>query len=70
MHKLALSVIAGFILIYIQSLMVMKWNGYSSIEFHNLSLLFSLWAVNVIMVYSLVFNFRKPFRESDNQHNY
>lgn len=67
MHKLALSVIAGFILIYIQSLMVMKWNGYTSIEFENLSLLFSLWSVNVIMMYSLIFNFRKTFRESDNQ---
>ncbi|RXT13558.1 hypothetical protein [Ammoniphilus sp. CFH 90114] len=67
MHKIALSIIAGFILIYLQSLMVMKLNGYSSIEFNNLSILFSLWAVNVIMVYSLLFNLKKPILESENQ---
>lgn len=61
MHKLAFSVIAGFIMIYIQSLLVMKWNGYTSIEFNNLSALFSLWAVNVFMFYSLIFRTKRNF---------
>ncbi len=59
MHKLAFSVIAGFIMIYIQSLLVMKWNGYSSIEFSNSSVLFSLWAVNVFFLNSVMFKTRR-----------
>ncbi len=58
MHKLALSLIGGFILIYLQSLLVMKWNGYTSIVFHNVSILFTLWAINVFIVFSLLTGFQ------------
>ncbi|WP_134698510.1 hypothetical protein [Ammoniphilus sp. YIM 78166] len=58
MHKLALSLIGGFVLIYLQSLLVMKWNGYTSIVFQDISMLFTLWAVNVFIVFSVLAGFQ------------
>ena len=65
MHKLSLSLIGGFVLIYLQSLLVMKFNGYTSIVFQDVSMLFTLWAVNVFLVFSLLAGFRRQLRETE-----
>lgn len=58
MIRLALSILGGFILLYVQSLIVMYMNGYSNIQFSNLNVIFMIWATNVIILFGFLSDFK------------
>gem|GEM_PF-3359049 len=62
MHRFSLSILFGFILIWLQSLLIMKWNGYTTIQFNSLSSIFLLWMTNFFIIYSLFSTWKSPIR--------
>lgn len=54
MIRFAASTVLGFVLLYVQSLIVMKLNGYTSIQFTNLYYLALVWIVDFFIVFSIL----------------
>jgi uncharacterized protein (DUF983 family) len=54
MIRFATSFLASFVLVYIQSVIVMKWNGYSSIQFDNMLHLTIVWIMNFFLSFSIL----------------
>ena len=54
MVRMAASVVFGFVLMYLQSLLVMKWNHYSSIQFQEMSHIFLIWGINFFCVFIML----------------
>ncbi|MCF6093485.1 hypothetical protein L1765_05725 [Microaerobacter geothermalis] len=65
MFKIGFSLIAGFVLLVIQSFIVMKWNGYSSIAFNNTFDIFTIWVINFFLVYAITFDQKIRFWQKD-----
>jgi hypothetical protein len=53
--------VIGFIMVYFQSLIVMKINGYTSIQFDNMTYLITVWIVNVFLVFSMLVHLQPWF---------
>lgn len=54
MIRFAASFVLSFVLIYIQSVIVMKLNGYTEIHFGNLTQLTIVYIVNFFLVFSIL----------------
>lgn len=54
MIRFAASFVLGFVLIYAQSLIVMKLNGYASIHFPNLLQLTIVYVVNFFLSFAIL----------------
>nr|WP_263323405.1 hypothetical protein [Neobacillus sp. Marseille-Q6967] len=54
MIRMAVSSVLGFILIFIESMIVIKLKGYHGIEFGGLAPFINLWAMNFFLVYCIL----------------
>jgi hypothetical protein len=54
MIRSATAFLASFVLVYLQSIIVMKINGYSSIHFDNMLHLTIVWIVNFFLSFSIL----------------
>lgn len=54
MFRFAASTVLGFVLLYVQSLIVMKLNGYTSIHFSNLYDLAVVWVIDFFIVFGIL----------------
>jgi hypothetical protein len=61
MIRAGISMVIGFIMVYFQSLIVMKINGYTSIQFDNMTYLITVWIVNVFLVFSMLVHLQPWF---------
>jgi hypothetical protein len=53
MLRIGLSGVVSFILLYIESLIVMQLKGASTIEFGEMSPFINIWAMNFFFVYAI-----------------
>ena len=53
MLRIGLSGVISFILLYIESLIVMKLKGMSTIEFGEMTPFINVWAMNFFFVYAI-----------------
>ncbi|MDP4084762.1 MAG: hypothetical protein Q8934_09130 [Bacillota bacterium] len=54
MIRMAVSGVLGFILLIVESLIVMKIKGYKTIEYGELTPFINVWAMNFFFVYSIL----------------
>jgi hypothetical protein len=54
MIKAAVAGVVGFILIFIESMIVMKLKGYETIEFGGMAPFINVWAMNFFFVFSIL----------------
>jgi hypothetical protein len=54
MIRAAVSGVIGFILVFIESLIVMKIKGYSTIEFGGIAPFVNVWAMNFFFVFAIL----------------
>ncbi|HYK74283.1 MAG TPA: hypothetical protein VEV44_14400 [Pseudoneobacillus sp.] len=54
MIRAALAGVIGFILIFIESMIVMKLKGYSTIEFGGMAPFVNVWAMNFFFVFAIL----------------
>jgi hypothetical protein len=54
MLKAAVAGVLGFILIFIESMIVMKLKGYETIEYGGIAPFINVWAMNFFFVYAIV----------------
>lgn len=54
MIRMAVASVLGFILIFIESMIVIKLKGYHSIDFGGLAPFFNVWAMNFFLVYCIL----------------
>ena len=52
MVRMAVAGVFGFILVFIESYIVMQLKGYQTIEFGGISPFISVWAMNFFMLFS------------------
>lgn len=64
MIRTALSAIMGLVLIFIQSMIVMKMNSYESIHFPNLMHVLIVWILNFFLVFSILSHMKPWFEKS------
>jgi lipopolysaccharide export LptBFGC system permease protein LptF len=46
--------VAGFILVFIESYIVMQFKGYQTIDFGGISPFISVWAMNFFLLFSIL----------------
>ncbi|WP_442595729.1 hypothetical protein [Neobacillus sp. D3-1R] len=54
MIRAAVAGVVGFILIFIESMIVMKLKGYSTIEFGGMAPFVNVWAMNFFFVFAIL----------------
>lgn len=54
MIRMAVAGVAGFFLIFIESMIVIKLKGYHGIEFGGLAPFISVWAMNFFLVFCIL----------------
>lgn len=54
MIRMAVAGVVGFILIFVESMIVMKLKGYQSIEFGGIAPFINVWAMNFFLVFAIV----------------
>jgi hypothetical protein len=54
MVRMAVAGVVGFILIFIESMIVMHFKGYETIEFEGLTPFINVWAMNFFLVFSIL----------------
>jgi len=54
MLRAAVSGVVGFILIFIESMIVMKLKGYETIEFGGITPFINVWAMNFFFVFAIL----------------
>ncbi|MEH7440264.1 hypothetical protein V7182_22715 [Neobacillus drentensis] len=54
MIRAAVAGVVGFILIFIESMIVMKLKGYETIEFGGLAPFINVWAMNFFFVFAIL----------------
>jgi hypothetical protein len=54
MLRFCISFLAAFALLYVQSLIVMRMNGYSTIHFDNMLQLTVIWIVNFCLSFAII----------------
>lgn len=74
MIRMTLAGVIGFILIFLESLIVMKLKGYETIEFGGMAPFINVWAMNFFLVFAILtqitywyenkFNFEKNEEEN------
>jgi hypothetical protein len=54
MVKAAVAGVIGFVLIFIESMIVMKLKGYETIEYGGIAPFINVWAMNFFFVYAIL----------------
>lgn len=54
MIRAAVAGVMGFILVFIESMIVMKLKGYSTIEFGGIAPFINVWAMNFFLVFAIL----------------
>ncbi|WP_147534656.1 hypothetical protein [Bacillus marasmi] len=54
MIRMAIAAVVGFILIFIESMIVMELKGYQTIEFGGIAPFINVWAMNFFLVFAIV----------------
>ncbi|MCM3569713.1 hypothetical protein [Neobacillus mesonae] len=54
MFRAAAAGVLGFILIFVESLIVMKLKGYANIEFGGITPFINVWAMNFFFVFAIL----------------
>jgi hypothetical protein len=54
MVRMAVAGVVGFILIFIESMIVMHFKGYETIEFGGLTPFINVWSMNFFLVFSIL----------------
>lgn len=54
MIRAAVAGVLGFILVFIESMIVMKLKGYSTIEFGGIAPFINVWAMNFFLVFAIL----------------
>ncbi|MDR6125098.1 hypothetical protein QFZ87_004695 [Bacillus sp. SLBN-46] len=54
MIRAAVAGVVGFVLIFIESMIVMKFKGYETIEFGGLAPFINVWAMNFFFVFAIL----------------
>lgn len=54
MIRAAIAGVVGFVLIFIESMIVMKLNGLETIEFGGLAPFINVWAMNFFFVFAIL----------------
>jgi hypothetical protein len=54
MIRAAVSGVVGFMLVFIESMIVMKLKGYSTIEFGGMAPFINVWAMNFFFVFAIL----------------
>ena len=54
MVRMSIAGVAGFILVFIESYIVMQLKGYQTIEFGGISPFVSVWAMNFFLLFSIL----------------
>ena len=54
MIRAAVAGVVGFVLIFIESMIVMKLKGYETIEFGGLAPFINVWALNFFFVFAIL----------------
>lgn len=54
MIRAAVAGVVGFILIFVESLIIMKLKGYETIEFGGLTPFINVWAMNFFFVFAIL----------------
>ncbi len=54
MIRMVVSSVVGFILIFIESMIVMKLKGYYTIEYGGLATFISIWSMNFFLVFAIL----------------
>lgn len=54
MIKASVAGVVGFVLIFVESMIVMKLKGYSTIEFGGLAPFVNVWAMNFFFVFAIL----------------
>ncbi|MGG3564397.1 hypothetical protein ABES03_22670 [Neobacillus rhizosphaerae] len=54
MIRAAVAGVVGFVLIFIESMIVMKLKGYETIEFGGLAPFINVWAMNFFFVFAIL----------------
>lgn len=63
MIRAAVAGVMGFILIFIESLIVMKLKGYSTIEFGGIAPFINVWAMNFFLVFAILTQITNWYQE-------
>lgn len=54
MIRMAIAGVVGFVLIFVESIIVMKLKGYQTIEFGGIASFINVWAMNFFLVFAIV----------------
>ncbi|NMD70412.1 hypothetical protein HHO41_08905 [Bacillus sp. DNRA2] len=54
MIRMAIAGVVGFVLIFVESIIVMKLKGYQTIEFGGIAPFINVWAMNFFLVFAIV----------------
>jgi hypothetical protein len=54
MIRMALAGFLGFVLMFIESMIVMKLKGYGTIEFGGMATFINVWAMNFFFVFAIL----------------
>ncbi|MFZ7942976.1 MULTISPECIES: hypothetical protein [Bacillaceae] len=54
MFRAAIAGVVGFILIFIESMIVMKLKGFATIEFGGMAPFINVWAMNFFFVFAIL----------------
>ncbi|MGG3468648.1 hypothetical protein ABES02_14350 [Neobacillus pocheonensis] len=54
MIRAAIAGVVGFILIFVESMIIMKLKGYETIEFGGLAPFINVWAMNFFVVFAIL----------------
>lgn len=54
MIRAAVAGVMGFILVFIESMIVMKLKGYTTIEFGGIAPFINVWAMNFFLVFAIL----------------
>lgn len=66
MIRIAGAGVLGFVLIFIESFIVMKMKGYITIEFGSINQFVSVWAMNFFLVFAMLTHFKMWYENRDN----
>jgi lipopolysaccharide export LptBFGC system permease protein LptF len=54
MVRMSIAGVGGFILVFIESYIVMQFKGYQTIDFGGISPFISVWAMNFFLLFSIL----------------
>jgi hypothetical protein len=63
MIRMAVAGVLGFILVFIESMIVMKLKGYHGIEFGGIAPFVNVWAMNFFLVFTILTQLTNWYQE-------